>query len=260
MTHARFSRRLTVGLFALASMLSPIPALAASAPAAAPAFKPALTPISHLSTHPGAVVTGTDWAGYAATGSTYTSVTTTFTVPKITCSASSTDAYAAFWAGLDGYSSSSVEQAGVIAECVDGTAEYSAWYEVYPANPVYLSNTVKPGDVITVTVAFSGTDTYTFTIENVTEGWAKTAKVASSGDARSSAEIIVEAPSGTGGALPLAKFSSVTFTGCKVDGDTLGSFDPTAVTSPGLTLSPITGGTQFTVTEGKTATEAPGLG
>jgi len=249
MTHARFSRRLIVGLFALAPMLSPIPALAASAPASA--LKPAVAPAGHLGIRPGAVVTGSGWAGYAATGSTYTSVTTTFTVPKLTCSASSGDAYAAFWAGLDGYSSSSVEQAGVLAECEDGTAVYVAWYEVYPANPVYLSNTVKPGDVMTVTVAFSGTDTYTFTIADVTEGWTKTVKVASSGDARSSAEVIVEAPS-TSGVLPLAKFGSVTFTGSKVDGATLGSFDPTAITSPGLTVSPITGGTQFTVTESNT--------
>jgi Peptidase A4 family len=236
MTNARFSRRPIVGLFALASMLSPVSALAASAPAT--------------------VVTSTSWAGYAATGSTYTSITTTFTVPKVTCPASSTDGYADFWAGLDGYSSSSVEQAGVAVECANGTADYYAWYEAYPANAVYLSNTVKVGDVITVTVAFSGTDTYTFTIENVTEAWTKIAKVASSGDARSSAEIIVEAPAGTGGALPPARFSSVTFTGCKVDGDTLGSFDPTEITSPGLTVSPITGGTEFTVTEAK----SPALG
>ena len=74
-----------------------------------------------------------------------------------------------------------------------------------------------------------------------------------SGAERSSAEIIVESPSGSSGVLPLADFGSVTFTGCKVDGDTLGSFDPTAITSPGLTVSLITGGTKFTVTESKTA-------
>jgi hypothetical protein len=240
MTRARFSRRLIVGLSALASMLSAVPALAASAPAT--------------------VVTSTSWAGYAATGSTYTSVTTTFTVPKVTCPASSTDAYAAFWAGLDGYSSSSAEQAGVAVECADGTADYFAWYEVYPANAVYLSNPVKAGDVMTITVAFSGTDTYTFTFENVTEGWTKTVKVAASGNPRSSAEIIVEDPADSGGTAPLAKFGSVTFTACKVDGATLGSFDPTEITSPGLTVSPITGGTQFTVTESKTATGPSRLG
>jgi hypothetical protein len=196
-----------------------------------------------------ATVTSTNWSGYAATGSTYTSVATTFTEPAVKCS--SGDQYSSFWVGLDGYSSSSVEQTGTEADCAGKTAEYSAWYELYPAAPVTYSNTVKPGDVITVTIAFSGTDTYTLTTKNATEGWTKTTKKNSAGDARSSAEIIAEAPY-SGGVTPIATFSKVTFTGCEVDGATLGSFDPTAITSPGLAVSPITNGTVFSITQTKT--------
>jgi hypothetical protein len=252
MPHALVSRRLATGLFALAPLLSPVPAPAASAPAAPAALKPAVSPAGPLWSRPGVTVTGTGWAGYTATGSTYTSVTTTFNQPAVKCS--SGDTYSSFWAGLDGYSSDTVEQVGTEADCEGKTAEYYAWYELYPAYPVTLSATVKPGDAITVTVAFSGTDTFTFTVKNATEGWTETAKKTASGTARSSAEIIVESPEST---LPLADFGSVAFSGCKVDGEPLGSFDPIATDSPGLTVSPITDGTEFTVTWSEAAAAAP---
>ena len=40
----------------------------------------------------------------------------------------------AFWVGLDGYSSTSVEQLGTDSDCVSGKPSYYAWYEMYP-NP-----------------------------------------------------------------------------------------------------------------------------
>ena len=52
----------------------------------------------------------TNWSGYAATTGTYTSVSASWTQPAGTCSRG--DQYAAFWVGLDGYTSSSVEQTG----------------------------------------------------------------------------------------------------------------------------------------------------
>ena len=65
--------------------------------------------------------------------------------------------YAAFWVGLDGYSSNSVEQTGTDSDCDGTTPDYYGWYEMYPANPVYFTNTVKPGDAISASVTFSGT-------------------------------------------------------------------------------------------------------
>jgi len=171
-------------------------------------------------------VTSDNWSGYAATGSTYTSVSTTFTQPAVKCS--SGDQYSSFWVGLDGYSSDSVEQTGTEADCDGRTAEYSAWYELYPAYPVTYSNTVKPGDVITETVSFSGSETYAMTIKDSTEGWTKTTTKNSRGDARSSAEVIAEAPY-DGGVLPLSDFGTVNFSGSTVDGSTLSSFNPTGI-------------------------------
>jgi hypothetical protein len=227
-------RRPAVAAAAAAFALAPLAGLAA------PVYGPAL---SSLSFHPmvhtagpspfflghggvNANTTSTNWAGYAATGSTYTSVSTTFTQPAVSCS--SGDQYSAFWVGLDGYSSDSVEQTGTEADCAGRTAEYSAWYELYPANPVTYSNTVKPGDSITETVTFSGTDTYAMTIKDSTEGWTKTTTKTSRGDARSSAEVIAEAPY-DGGVLPLADFGKVTFDSSTVDGSSLSSFDPTGI-------------------------------
>ena len=193
--------------------------------------------------------TSTNWAGYAATGSTYTSVTTTFTQPKVTCS--SGDQYSSFWVGLDGYSSDSVEQTGTEADCDGRTAEYSAWYEMYPADPVTYSNTVKPGDVITETVSESS-NKYTLTLKDTTEGWTKTTTKSESGLARSSAEVIAEAPY-SGGVLPLANFGTVNFSNSTVNGASLSSSDPTGIdmaTSAGkaeATTSALSGGS-FSIT------------
>lgn len=174
-----------------------------------------------------ATVTSTNWAGYAATGSTYTSVSTTYTQPSVSCSGRS-GTYAAFWVGLDGYNSSTVEQTGTMAYCSGSTAEYVGWYEMYPQGSNDYTNTVKAGDTIFESVTFSGTSTYKLVLEDETRGWTKTTTVSASGDARSSAEVIAEAPY-SGGVLPLADFGTVTFNGSLVNGSNLSSFSPTAI-------------------------------
>ncbi|HEX4791666.1 MAG TPA: G1 family glutamic endopeptidase [Actinospica sp.] len=248
---------LRAGIAAAAFVLPAIVPAAAAATAAAPGV---FAPMQHSAgatpffiSHGGvrqASTTSTNWAGYAATGSTYTSVSTTFTQPAVSCS--SGDQYSSFWVGLDGYSSSSVEQTGTEADCVGRTAEYSAWYELYPAYPVTYSNTVRPGDVITETVSFSGSSTYTMTIKDSTEGWTKTTTKSSSGHARSSAEVIAEAPY-SGGVLPLANFGTVNFSGSTVNGSSLSSFSPTSInmTTSSGTVKAATGslsGGSFSIT------------
>src|ERR1700691_1053493 len=100
----------------------------------------------------------------------YKSVSASWKEPAATCSGRS-DQYAAFWVGLDGYSSDSVEQTGTDSDCDGRTPSYYGWYEMYPADPVYFSNTVKPGDSLSASVKFSGTDTYTLVLKDSTEGW-----------------------------------------------------------------------------------------
>ncbi|MGH1552821.1 G1 family glutamic endopeptidase [Streptomyces sp. L7] len=81
-----------------------------------------------------ATVSSTNWSGYAATGSTgaYTSVTSSWTQPTVTCGSATT--YSSFWVGLDGYSNSALEQTGTEADCIGGKATYGAWWEVLPAS------------------------------------------------------------------------------------------------------------------------------
>ncbi len=96
----------------------------------------------------------------------YTSVSTSWTQPAITgCTSSDptgltkNSPYAAFWDGLDGYNSNSVEQTGTIGYCSGSTAKYYAWYEMYPAGSVTYSNPVASGDQMSASVTYSPTTT-----------------------------------------------------------------------------------------------------
>ena len=154
----------------------------------------------------------TNWSGYAATTGTYTSVSASWVQPKGTCT--SGDQYAAFWVGLDGYSSSTVEQTGSEVDCVGRTAEYYAWYEAYPASSKDYTNTVKAGDVFNATVTYTTNNQFTLFIQDVTESWSHTTTVTVAGAKRTSAEVIAEAPCCTflGGILPLTNFGTMNFT------------------------------------------------
>jgi hypothetical protein len=74
----------------------------------------------------------TNWSGYAdtQTSSRYSKVTGSWTEPKGTCG--SRLSYAAFWSGIDGFTSGTVEQDGTLIECKKGTAFYFSWWEMYP--------------------------------------------------------------------------------------------------------------------------------
>jgi hypothetical protein len=178
-----------------------------------------------------ASTTSTNWAGYAVTGSNghFTSVSASWTQPKATCSGSG-DKYAAFWVGLDGYSSDSVEQTGTDSDCDGSSPDYYGWYEMYPANPVYFTNAMSPGDSISASVTFSGTSTYTLVLTDHTKGWTKTVTKSESGLARSSAEVISEAPSSETGVLPLADFGTINYTGSDANGSSMSGQSPTSIT------------------------------
>jgi Peptidase A4 family len=165
----------------------------------------------------------TNWSGYAATTGTYTSVSASWTQPAGTCSRG--DQYAAFWVGLDGYTSSSVEQTGSEVDCVGRTAEYYAWYEMYPGPSENYSNTVRAGDHFNASVTYEGSNKFSLYIADTTQGWSHTTTASLAGAARSSAEVIVEAPccTASGGILPLTDFGTVSLTGSTANGSALGN-------------------------------------
>jgi Peptidase A4 family len=148
-----------------------------------------------------------NWGGYAVTGTGFTRATGSWTVPTIEC-AKSPNAVVAIWVGIDGYSSSTVEQTGVAVICEHTTPIYYAWYEFYP-NPMETisSITVTPGDTFSGEVSYSSsTAEFKTTLTDVTTGATYSTSAAVSGAARTSAEWIVEAPEAATGILNLADF------------------------------------------------------
>jgi hypothetical protein len=150
-----------------------------------------------------------NWAGYAVTGSSgaYNSVAGSRIQPSVACGGGTS--YAALWAGIDGYNSNTVEQAGTLAQCSSGHASYSAWYEFYPAASVTIPTiTVHPGDVFSVTVTYSGSgSSFSVTVTDVTTGASFSSTGSVSSAARSSAECIMERPSIGGSITRLADFN-----------------------------------------------------
>ena len=187
-----------------------------------------------------------DWAGFASTGPTVTSVTGSWVQPTVTCPAKKLQ-QSAFWVGIDGFSSGdpTVQQIGTDADCTKkvkkvpaGPVHY-AWFEMYPASLVVLSPAtypVKPGDVLTASVTAVGS-IYTLALADAGHWVFSTTEVAATPlPLNSSAEWITEAPTSCVGtsckAVPLADFGSVSFSGATVNG--------LPVNGAGLTVHQIT--------------------
>ena len=155
--------------------------------------------------------TSLNWSGYVASGTTFNGVSGSWIQPTANCKKG--QQYSAFWVGLDGNSSGTVEQIGTDADCFNGSPSYYAWYEMYPAASVRISNfTVVPGTTYTASVGYdAGSNTFTLTISG--GGSLFSVPLPGSGQARSSAEWVAEAPSIGGHILGLTNFGTVLFTG-----------------------------------------------
>jgi peptidase A4-like protein len=194
--------------------------------------------------------TSTNWAGYSATGSTFTDVSATWKQPSVSCT--SADAYSSFWVGLDGDGSNTVEQIGTDADCSSGRPVYYAWYEMYPKFPVNLTLAIHPGDTITASVHAGAGGSFTLSIRDATTGKTFTTTQKLRHAKLASAEVIAEAPS-SGGVLPLANFGSVGFSAAMVNGQPIGSFSPDRInmvsgSTTKASTSALSGGTAFSVT------------
>jgi Peptidase A4 family len=171
-------------------------------------------------------VESSNWSGYAddnTTGATYSSVSGSWTEPAVSCT--SQESLAAFWVGIDGYNSDSVEQDGTLAECYGGAAYYYTWWEMYPSNDVQVvGETLNPGDSITASVVQNGSS-YTLDVTDATNSGDSFSTTQSCSDcANSSAEWIAEAPTGSSGVEPLSDFGSWTLNNATVSsGSTAGT-------------------------------------
>ncbi len=167
-----------------------------------------------------------NWSGYDdSTDGPFTSVTATWTQPSVRFAGTASFTDAAFWVGLDGDNSDTVEQIGTEGYS-EGAVGYDAWYEMYPAAPVTIDMAIHPGDVLTGTVAWSSPASFTLTLVNHTTGRSFSAvRAMSTPPVLASAEVIAEAPSTSSDVVPLADFGAVRFTDCALDGQPLSSFD-----------------------------------
>jgi hypothetical protein len=172
-----------------------------------------------------------NWSGYgvvAATGAV-TEVKSSWVVPSVASTCAEVPAgYAAFWTGIDGWNSSTVEQIGTDSDCVSlngdktGTPTYYAWFEFYPQDAYLIgrygssgaceADCVVPGDRISAEVKLSPSTPgrlgpagvvahlegpqFTVTITDQTQGWSYTTSSTVPGAKLSSAEWISEAPYG----------------------------------------------------------------
>jgi Peptidase A4 family len=161
-------------------------------------------------------VESTNWSGYADTSETFSKATGRWKEPTVTCSGTATQ-LAAFWVGIDGYSSDSVEQDGTLAECYAGSLYQYSWWEMYPTNDIQVvGESVAAGDSISASVVRSGTK-YTLKVTDSTNSANSfSTKQTCSDCANSSAEWIAEAPSGSSGVYPLAEFTPWKETGATV--------------------------------------------
>ena len=166
-----------------------------------------------------AASTSSNWAGYAASGTTarFKRVRATWTVAPVSCTAARRT-YSAAWVGLGGYHSDAraLEQTGTDANCDSaGGAHYSAWYELVPAATVRVPMTVRAGDTISASVTVSGRQAR-ISLADRTTGARMTRTLTTAAVDVTSAEWIVEAPSACWAqgctVLPLADFGTAGFT------------------------------------------------
>jgi hypothetical protein len=161
----------------------------------------------------------TNWSGYAVTGSTFTTATASWTQNAGTCTSGDGETDMSPWVGLDGFNSSTVEQTGTSVDCDGASADYYAWYEMYPANVVVINKTVKAGDKFTGTVTHTSGTSYSLVLKDLTQGWTNSVTKKISGAEDNSAEAVMEMAANS-----LTKFGTDPFTGFTVDGQPAGSF------------------------------------
>jgi hypothetical protein len=176
--------------------------------------------VNHLIAVRGDTADSLNWAGYAVTpGSGITAVSSTFTVPS---AGELPPGFSASWAGIGGYTSSDLIQAGVSENSAAGGellgGQYNAWYEILPASETPITGgcsgnvpscTVNPGDKISVNISNAGGNTWNISLSDAGNwSWSKSVAYAST---ESSAEWIQEAPSLAGAQTVPAAVGTVSF-------------------------------------------------
>jgi hypothetical protein len=114
----------------------------------------------------------TNWAGYALDARTVTAVHAAWVIPAV--SSPPAVGYSGTWVGIGGTTADTTDsliQAGTLQFIENGVAKYYAWIQMLPEDVKLFSRTsmdARPGDIFSVTIANTGGDAWTFTVENRT--------------------------------------------------------------------------------------------
>ncbi len=150
-----------------------------------------------------------NWSGYNATGGTFTAVSGTWMVPKVSTGTLGIDAT---WVGIGGVTSQDLIQAGTQAEVQLGQVTYSAWWETLPQASQTVPLDISAGDTVSVVITQQSDGTWQIVMRDTANAqtWQKNLTYQSS---LSSSEWVEEAPAtGHRLILPLDNFGTVTFT------------------------------------------------
>ncbi len=151
--------------------------------------------------------TSANWAGYAATGGTFTAVSGTWTVPQV--GSGGQIGADATWIGIGGIDSRDLIQSGTRTLVnSSGQVDYSAFVETLPQAAQDIPVTVNGGDSVTVSIVQQSTGDWLMTFKDNTTGQSYQTRT-SYDSSLSSAEWIEEAPSAGRRELPLDSFGAV---------------------------------------------------
>jgi len=211
-----------------------------------------------------------NWAGYVATGGSYTGIGGTWTIPSVP-TATSLEADAA-WVGIGGVQGQDLIQAGT-QDIVNpgGAVTYQAFYEILPATSVIVPLAMHAGDSVTAAITETAASEWAISLRNNTTGqtYATSVNYQSS---LSSADWIQEMPSAPSGFVPLDSFGSVSFAsayavvnGAQTNLSGTGAQALTMTNRAGAVLADVTStgsdGASFTVTrESGTPSASSGYG
>jgi Peptidase A4 family len=160
-----------------------------------------------------------NWSGLAVTGQTYRQVAGSWKVPTVI--ATPGNRYASDWAGIGGFNSNDLIQAGTSEQYVSGRASYNAWTEILPAPETVIPNfPVHPGDTITVDITNTSGVAWKIVVTDSTSGKSFTRNVNYT-SLRNSAEWIHEAPEVGGSIVDIASTSNADFDHGTVNGSTV---------------------------------------
>jgi hypothetical protein len=158
---------------------------------------PGKTPTSHAV---GRAIQGQsrNWSGYVATGAQgFNCVEAIWVQPAVQCRGTSTQS-AVYWVGLGGYGQRALVQIGTESTCIGGEALAAAWHESLPRErfSIRAPLTIAVGDRIWAQARWLSGSRYQLTLADLTTQKRFSIRVTNTTLKRTSADWIVEAPTG----------------------------------------------------------------